>query len=131
MTDLSAKQDRASQLVKLNRRVKDPVRHLEDEYDNATLIQYSGSALVNILRFEESDHHPNDGMLMFVCRYSDETDTYTLECHMEVNYRTVPDNNDRYKFAPGQSDVDPLSFVETKIEQFKQVYSDPPELMSN
>jgi len=130
MSEQTARDDRVTRLVELNDQLRETVESVEDAYENCERIAYRGSALVNILRFETTDAYPNDGMLMFVYRYSDETDAYTLECHMEVNYRTVPDNQDRYRFAAGEEDVDPESFVETKIEQFEQIYSDPPELMA-
>ncbi len=121
-------QNRVSRLVSLNDDVRDRLLELKEQFPNCNDIAYRGSALVNILRFEESDEHPNDGMLMFVYRYRHDTDTYRLECHMEVNYRTVEDHNDRIQFVVDEKDeVEPLSFVDRKIEQFLELYEDPPE----
>ncbi len=122
--------ERVHHLVDLNEALQEKCVRLRDQYDNVRKINYEGSALVTILQFEESDTHENDGMLMFVYRYDDETDSYILECHMEVNFRTIPDNDDQYKFAADADEPNPLEFAARKIDQFKDIYSNPPELMA-
>lgn len=126
----TAMDERVNHLVELNDALQQNCMDLRDGFDNVRKINYEGSALVTILQFEENDTYENDGMLMFVYRYDEETDSYILECHMEVNFRTIPDDDDQYKFAADASDPAPLEFVERKIEQFKDLYSNPPELMA-
>lgn len=126
----AAMDDRVNRLVQLNEDLQERCKSFQNKYNNSELIDYQGSALVTILQFNETDDKPNDGMLMFVYRYSDDTDSYILECHMEVNFRTIPDNNDQYKFAVDEDDPTPLKFVQKKMNQFEEVYENPPELMS-
>ncbi len=122
--------ERVNQLVELNEALQNKCRWLKKQFEEARKINYEGSALVTIVQIEENEGNPNDGMLMFVYRYDDETDCFILECHMEVNYRTVPDNNDRYKFSANESNPAPLDFAEQKMNQFLKVYDNPPELMA-
>lgn len=126
----TAMDDRVSRLVELNEDLQDVCESFGEQYQNIERIDYRGSALVTILQFEESEENSNSGMLMFVYRYSDETDSFILECHMEVNFRTIPDNDDRYKFAADEEHPEPLKFVQKKMDQFEEVYENPPELMA-
>jgi hypothetical protein len=126
----AAMDERVNNLVELNEALQQKCMDLRDEFDNARKINYEGSALVTIVQLEENDNYENDGMLMFVYRYDEETDSFILECHMEVNFRTIPDNDDRYKFAADATQPTPLEFVDRKIDQFKDVYGNPPELMA-
>lgn len=122
---------RIRDLVRKDRELYHYLADFVDDYEQARRERYSGSAFVNIVHFEEVESHPHEGMLMFVYRYDEETESYSLECHMEINYRTVQDQEDRLTFqADEMEEKDTRAFVDRKIDQFTELYEDPPSLMS-
>lgn len=121
--------ERISELITLNETIQEHLQTLLDSYPNTHFQRYEGSALISLARFEEHEEYENAGMIMFVSNYLPDSNNILFTSHMEINYRTLNDKQDRLLVSANDvSEEEVKNFVEQKTDEFLTLYQDPPSL---